>query len=242
MLVVTRRDGKESSMYRLICLFLFTCTVAVAQETAYLDLATQTIQGRQREPTSASGTAGGVGGGDGAAFHRPPQLLKLTIFEVEAMGFKIGESLVYEVKLENTGDRAIKIPWTPSPKDIEPSKPGPYEYQMVSLAPRLVNPLGQVAPLEAVVIYGSNAPSTMLELAPGHWVRIRAKSRLSLLGSGDLTAFLSGGRNSARLGATWSINRVSVTELKGKYHETFVPTEIETQSINTIPLHIEAGG
>lgn len=227
-------------MRKLAYFLLFACTSATAQETAYLDLVTLQIQGRQREPTSASGAASGVGGGDAAAFRRPSGPLKLKISEPEGLQFRIGETFVYEVRVENTSDRAVKIPWTPSPKRIEPPKQGPYEYQMVSLTPQLVNPMGAVIALEGVLIYGSNAPSTTLELAPGHWVRIRAKSKLNFQRPGDATAFFSKGQNSTRLRAAWSAERVSVTERDGQYHETFSPVEMETQSVNAIPVHILA--
>jgi len=223
---------------RFVYLLLFVCAVSVAQETGYLDLVTKTVQPRQTESTSSSGTAGGVGAGDGAELHLPPQPLQLTISNVEGVEHKIGESLIYEVKILNTSNRTVKIPWMFSPREIEPSKPGPYEYRMASLAPRLVNYSGQVAALEAVVLYGSDAPATMLELAPDHSVRIRAKSRLSLSEHGSLENFLSLAEGSVQVGAVWSQYRVSFAKRNGEYHETFVPTE-ESQTTNTIPVHID---
>jgi hypothetical protein len=154
------------------------------------------------------------------------------------MDRKIGEDLTYEVKLENTGNRTVKIPWMPSPRDIEPTTPGPYEYQMAGLAPELVDSSGQVKVLEAVAIYGSGATSTTRELAPGQWVRIRAKSRLNLRGP-DLASFVSAGQDSVRVGVVWSLYRVSFAEQNGQYHETLIPVDQQNRSTNTIPIHLD---
>ncbi len=220
-------------------LFLLTCTIAPAQESGYLDLVTQTIEPRQREPVTASATGGSVGVGDGAPSHPSPRPLQLIVSNVEGTVLKVGQSLTYEVTIKNVSSRPVKIPWTPSPKDIEPSKPGPYEYVIAILAPRLVNSSGQVAALEAVTIYGSEAPSTVRELSPGQWVTIRAKSRLNLPGSGGWRNFLSTVPGSVRVGAVWSLERVSVTERNGKYHEAILSAGQEYVSTNTIPMHLD---
>jgi len=223
---------------RFAYLLLFACAVPVTQEAAYLDLVTKPVQPRLTEPASVSATGGGAGAGDGAETHPPPQPLQVTVSNVEGAENKIGENLIYEVKILNTGNGTVKIPWVPSPRDIEPAKPGPYEYWMANLAPRLVNSSGQVAALEAVVLYGSDAPSTMLELAPGHWVRVRAKTQLNLRGPGGLASFLSAGQGSVRVGAVWSLYRVSFAQRNGQFHETFIPNEQENRSTNTVPIHI----
>lgn len=79
----------------------------------------------------------------------------------------------------------------------------------------------------------------MMDLAPGHWVRIRAKSRISLREPTKLASFLSTSQNSAKVGAVWSLYRVSFAEERGQYHETFVPTAQEIQSANTVPIKLE---
>ncbi len=225
-------------------LVLLTWTFCSFQQTGRLDLVTELVQGREREPTTASATAGGVGGGDGAVFHRGAQPLESTISAVEGMENKAGVTLIYEVRLVNRSDRTVKIPWKASPRDIEPSKPGPYEYKMASLAPRFVNASGQSEALEPALIYGSDAPSTMREVGPGQSVTIRAKTRLNSLRSGDLASFLSIKQNSVNLSVLWSLYQVSFTEQNGQYHETFVLTEEENPSTNTMPIHLgsQAGG
>ncbi len=223
---------------RLVYLLFFACAIPVTQETAYLDLVNKIVLPRHTESTSLSGTTESTGAGDGADLHLSPPPLQLTILNVEGAEHKIGENLIYEVKILNISGRTLKIPWVFSPRDIEPSKPGPYEYQMASLSPRLFNSSGQVAALEAVVLYGSDAPSTMLELAPDHWVRMRAKSRLYLPGSEDVTGFFSVKRDTVRFEAVWSPYRVLFADRNGQYHETMIPTGRENPSANNVPIHI----
>jgi hypothetical protein len=222
----------------LFFLLLVSVTLA-AQEAGYLDLVPQTLRPWLIEPKTGTASGGGIGAGDGATARTLPQPLRLTITNVDGADHKLSENLIYEVRVENTSDRTVKIPWTASPRDIEPTKLRPYEYLMASVAPRLVSSSGQVAVLGAAVIYGSDATSTMIDLAPGHWVRIRAKSPLSMLGARNLAAFLSAGQTSVEVGATWSFYRVSVTTENGECRETFLPSGVEIQSGNTMPVRLD---
>jgi hypothetical protein len=79
----------------------------------------------------------------------------------------------------------------------------------------------------------------MRHIAPGHWVRIRAKSRLALGEIAAMARSSSKGQDSVRVGAVWTPSRVSFGVQNGNYHETFVPTEQETRSTNAMPIHLE---
>lgn len=226
------------SIIWLFAIFVVSPTLA-AQEAGYLDLTTQVIQPRRVEASSSSGTGGGVGAGDGVKLLRSRQPLRLTISYIESAEHTIGGDLVYEVKLLNTSEQIVKVPWTPSPRDIEPARSGPYEYRMASLSLRLTNSGGQTAALEtSSLIYGSDAPSTTLEVAPGHWVRIRATSRLSILPPGKWANFLSPGQNKVNVEAVWRVDRVSFGERNGQYHETFASSDGDNLSTNTMPVEI----
>lgn len=228
-------------MRSIIWLFAIfaVCPTSAAQEVGYLDLTTQVIQPRRTEPSTGSGTGGGVGAGDGVKRLRSEQPLRLTISYIEGAEHPVGGELIYEVKLLNTSQQIVKIPWTPSPRDIEPARPRPYKYQMASLSLRLANSGGQTAALEtSSLVYGSDAPSTILELAPGHWVRIRATTRLNILPPGRWPSFLSPGQNKVNVEAVWRVDRVSFAERNGRCHETFTSAEGDNLSTNTIPVEI----
>jgi hypothetical protein len=160
------------------CLFLLATVLVLSQESGYLDLTTQTLLLRLNEPTSVSGVVAGTGAGDRAASHDAPQPLDLTISSVEGADHSVGGILVYEVKILNSSKEVVRIPTTISPREIEPPKPGPYQYWMASLTPRIIDSSGQIEVLEEALLYGADGGSTMLELPSGHWVRIRAKTRL----------------------------------------------------------------
>jgi hypothetical protein len=223
----------------LALLLLFVSLTSAVQEAGYLDLVNQTTQPRRTEPSTASASVVGVGVGDRPAT-QPRLPLELTISDIEGAEHKLGDDLIYTIRIENMSARAIQIPWTPSLRDIEPARPGPYAYQMARLAPMLINSSGQIELLEPAAVYGSGEASTMLELAPRQWARITAKSRISARGP-NLGRFLSTGRHSVSVGATWSLYRVSFSERNGGYHESFMPADQEYRSTNTIPFHLESG-
>jgi len=219
-------------------MLLISLTLA-SQEAGFLDLLNQTIQPRQTESASATASVVSVGAGDREATQPPPQLLRITLSKLERSEYKIDQDLIYEVKLENLSSRPIQIPWTASPRDIEPARQGPYEYQMARLTPTLVDSSGQLETLEPAIIFGSDAAGTTRVIAPNQWVRIRAKSRLSWHNQGS-TSSPSAEPQAVRVGATWSLYRVSFAEHNGRYHETFVPTDEECRSTNTIAIQIGA--
>ena len=213
-------------------------TVALLQESGYLDVTSQTAQSRRIEPTRMFGVLANTAAGDGAIAHKVPRALRLTLSEVEGSEHKRGDTLIYEVKILNSSDNVIKIPWTINAREIEPAKPGPYQYWMASLGLRVTDSVGQIEVLEPLVLYGADTGSTVLELPPGHWVRIRAKSRLALRRFNKIASSDSPGPASIRLAAAWSLSRVSFSEQGGEYHETFVPTGQEISSANTVLIHV----
>jgi hypothetical protein len=228
-------------MFRLTSLFVVGWTFCFAQQAGYLDLVTQSTRPRQVEPATASATVGNIGAGDSAVF-TPRKELKLTVSRVELTDSEIGKTLIYEVNLQNTDNRAIVIPWTASPRDIEPAERRPYEYQMAKLAPRLIKSTGEEAGLEGTLIYGSDVSSTTYQLSPGQSVRIRAQTRLVPHPPHELESFFSSGEKAVHFGVMWSMQRVSVTEINGELHETFMPREPATVTTNTITVHIDIDG
>src|SRR5271167_1028659 len=185
---------------------------SIFQEAGYRDLVNVVPQPRLNEPTTGSGEGGGIGGGDGA-LRRSAEPLQLTISEVAGSEYKNGQVLIYEVKILNAGNINITIPWATSPKDIEPARPGNYRYWMASIRPRLVPASGVESLASATLLYGSESSATMLELLPGQWIRIRAKSMLPLGNTGAM-----------RVTAVWALDRVSFSEQNGHFNEAFVPT------------------
>ena len=125
-----------------------------------------------------------------------------------------------------------------SATEVKPAQHGPYQYWMASLAPRVITSSAQVQALDAVVLYSSDAASTTLELAPGHWARIRAKASLQFREPENIPTTPS---SEVRLGAVWSLFRVYVSEQNGTYHATFVPVGEQNPSTNTLPIRLLPG-
>lgn len=149
-----------------------------AQERGYLDATLVQIRQRQREP--ATGTSGGALSGYAEGKMQPAQPLTLSLKILGRAEFVRGEVFEYQVQIQNVSDRPIELPWDLSPADIEPADPGSsyqFETASISLAAKLGD--NRAVTLEdPILLFGTpSTASTMVNLQPGEWVRIKAKGR-----------------------------------------------------------------
>ena len=93
---------------------------AQPREVGVIDLTGITIEPRVHEPTR--GSASGVSSSTG---RRQPGKLSIQVLKISAL---TRESLSYEVKITNTSDHTIAIPWNPQPSKVEENGPS---YQVV---------------------------------------------------------------------------------------------------------------
>lgn len=214
----------------LLCLFI-PGTVWGVQQVATLDLTNARTRTRMFEPVTGSAGGTGIGSGVAESLYRPRQSLELTLTNVERTQQGGVKTLVYEIKLKNVADEAVRIPWDPSPRDIEPSPPKPYGYELASPGMMLLMPSGETKVLEAPTIYGSESSNTLRALLPGEWVSIRAETKLRTL-NGDFTEE----SRVSMLRATWNQYRATVDGSPSKFHETLISEGTPIQSQNTLPM------
>ena len=203
----------------------------VQQELARMDLTSSVSQVRKFEPVSGSSGGTGIGSGVAESSYRAKPLFELKLMNVQTSKNSGDLRVVYEVEIKNVSDAVVRIPWDPSPRDIEPSPPRAYEYELASLRLELPRAPGENQRFESVSIYGSEESHTLQTLSPGEWVRIRAEAKLKTL-NGDFTE--EGKVSMVR--ATWNQYKVTVDGSPSQFHETLTPEGTQIQSRNALPV------
>jgi hypothetical protein len=215
---------------KTLFLFLIACSsVWGKNQVATLDLTHATVRLRLFEPVTGSASGGSVG--SGVTLSQPMQPIQMKLTDLKSTQNGDGHGLFYEIELKNVSDATVRIPWDPSPRDIEPSPPRPYQYQLASLRLVLTMPSGESERLEAATIYGSETSRTLRTLRPGEWVRIRAATKVK-----TLNRDFAGGNKIPMVRATWEEYRATVDGSPSKFHETLSPEGTQIQSQNTMPL------
>jgi len=210
-----------------------------AQERAYLDATQVQIRQRQREPTT--GNSGGVvtGYSDGKS---PAQPLALSLKISANTGLIQGQAFDYEVQIRNASDRPVELPCDLSPADVEPADPRKtYQYRSagVHLSAKLAN--GRAVSMQGpILLFGAPAiGSTLVELQPGEWVRIKAKGRMIPANPNDVwpPSNLTSNQVQGTLTATLMLYDDSVTlDADGTSHEL---SRMMIGSIWSAPLAIQ---
>ena len=165
------------SAFPFLPLILCAGIYVQAQERGYLDATQVRIRQRQREAaTGSSGFSSSVTEGQ----ILPTQPLSLSLKISGRAEFARGEAFEYQVQIQNVSDRPVDLPWDLSPADIEPSDPhARYEYQTAAiwLVAKLQD--NRTVTMEGpILLFGSSsAKSTIIELQPGEWVRVKATGR-----------------------------------------------------------------
>ena len=215
----------------MLCFAVSSTIILGQQQTATLDLTHAVVRLREFEPVAGSSSGGAIGSGQARSSIRLGQPIQIILTHVESVREHGVERVIFEVELENVSDTAIDLPWVASPRDIEPSPPRPYEYQLASLGLVLVTSSGESEILPQVMIYGSETSHSLRKFNPGERIIIRAATE-GKIPMNDL----SSGSKKPMLRATWSRFRVSVTGNPQRLHETFTPEGFQIQSRNAVPV------
>lgn len=159
-------------------LALPSCLPLGAQEVGYWDLTNVAPRDRTRQPRSGRYSGGGVGRGNGGP-SEPKGPVRVTLVAVDGSQARSARELTYEVKIENVGDEVIQVPLDPNLADMEPPEPeASYEYTSAGIGLDLADDAGPIV-VRGLGLYGSAAnPGTLKSIAPGEWIRVRAKARL----------------------------------------------------------------
>jgi hypothetical protein len=161
----------------LISAMLALLASAVAQQIGYLDLTTATDAPRIREP---EGVGGGSCGGSDHTYY-PEVLVQLEW--LDDTKYTLGETVKFEVKIQNVGRIPITVPWSANLADLEPKDPAiSYTYRIATVSIEFGRVPGDLSIFAS--FYGSpNVPATLRELQPGEWFLVRGTA--DLLADGD---------------------------------------------------------
>lgn len=160
-------DMRTLRLLLLVNLALVTSADALGQLT--ID-ATGPIRNRMREATRANG--GGIG-------HKLPLqvAIKVPVSSPDASG-----RTPVEFILTNSGPKALTLPISPNPADLEPSDPkSPYAVLVLGLRVSLSKKPGIIFPGGADLYGSASVPATLVTLSPGDTIRV--VTRIALPGS-----------------------------------------------------------
>ena len=105
----------------------------------------------------------------------PEHSLAVTLLDADRRVYNPGDTIIYEVTLENVGRVPVTLPWSPDHVQFSGAK-DPL-LGILSLEVRDVSGRTLLGRLEPQGLYGSNAvPGTLLRLRPGERARIRVRS------------------------------------------------------------------
>jgi hypothetical protein len=102
--------------------------------------------------------------------------LEIKLLDLQRDVFTLGEPLIYEILLQNTGNTPLTLPWSP---DRERFRNGSPERAFLLLEIRDATGKGVLGRLQPQALFGSKeVPDSVLTLAPGHRARIRVPAVL----------------------------------------------------------------
>ncbi len=149
--------------------------------------------------------AGAVSGTEGDQ-HRESRRLKVTLLSLDRVDYETGDSVIYELLIENIGNSPVVLPWSPDHTLFTAgSVPAPLARAAIFL--EVLDHAGskQIAWLEPSVLFGSEAVSGSLEtLLPGEtaWMRVPGFWRTS---EREMRAVLSETNGDVKLAAVFDI-------------------------------------
>ena len=203
-------------MKKLLILTLFIPPVAVSsisEEAAYKDLVGIELRA-VKEPI------GGGSGSCGGASHEPAPatLLDIIMLSVDKSRYVMGDDVEFMVKLTNAGNEPVLLPWNPHGADFEETAAGD-DYRYVSISMLLELSDGREKGLmTGWSLFGSpDVAGSLLELQPGNWVQVRAKSKLEMFSDDEFLHKLSSGRGTElKIKPSLLADNVTVSHREGK--------------------------
>jgi hypothetical protein len=177
--------GGRRNAYSVACLLIATTALAQATHGAlFLDLTTSAVRRMDQSKTVGCGSGGGVFTSGTA--QRPPQLtVTLDLEWLNQDHFRLGDHVVADVRLTNTGHDSITLPWNPDSdvvygkdcRDLE--KPRSSATLVGSLILKVVDSDGRARPIGGHELFAlRDNPTTYRVLAPGQSARIRVDGRM----------------------------------------------------------------
>jgi hypothetical protein len=226
---------------------LFITAQTKGQEVRFVDLTTveQRIALRSTPPPKQThlgpdGSAGVAASsqslmvGECGLGANEPRALQTTVTWLDRLSYKEGDSIEWEVKIENAGSVPISLAASPHLSDLQPrdaSEPFSYDETGIGLAIRTED--GR-ADLAHVSVYGSHSePGTMVTLEVGEWIRVRSRSRIEF--SNMKTARTLSGEAVARF---W-LHHGKITPGPGTYGTSLMNECLRSSEGAGMPLRID---
>jgi hypothetical protein len=130
---------------------------------------------------SATDSSSGMLIGDCGVGANEPRALRTTITWLDRPSYTAGDSIEWEVKVENVGSAPMTLGISPNLSDLQPPDASePFTYEETGLGLSVRNEHG-VIDLAHVSVYGSDSLSdTLVNLKVGEWVRLRTRSKVEL--------------------------------------------------------------
>jgi hypothetical protein len=161
------------------------CALAAApQQITVLDFTNVQPRERKRPPRPAPPgprkvPAEVVPGGRCGGFILGQQL-RLSLVSLDKKEYALGDEVLYDIRVENTGESSFTIPSRASPADIEPEDETlSYEYVPLEIWLRLTDSRQRGLNTKVLMLYGTKAtPGTEIELKKGEWINLRGKATL----------------------------------------------------------------
>lgn len=203
-------------MKKLLILALFIPPAAVSsvsQEAGYKDLVDIELR------TAEAPIGGGSGSCGGASHELPPRTsLDITLLSLDKSRYVMGDDLEFVVKITNKGNEPVLLPWDPHEADFEEKASGDgYRYVNVSVLLELSD--GREKELMAGwdLLGSPDVAGSLLELQPGNWVQVRAKSKLEIFTDNEFQHRLySGPETDLTIRPSLLVDTVTVRHREGK--------------------------
>jgi hypothetical protein len=221
---------------------------ALSQEQARLDLTKTPVKDLPVSAGHISGGASSVGDGDLSSKGRHGSL-SIEILSPEIMtGVRVGGEFIWEVRIQNIGDKAFDLPWDPSLADFQPKEISQSSnFSALSLSLSFVTGKGQTFGLRGTAsLYGAqNVKGSFISLRPGESIRVRGKSTALPSAVSENWSTLQKGESptTVNLQARISFSSNSLTEKSGNYVEdidAFNSTPVMSQPIKLTLLSTSA--
>jgi hypothetical protein len=161
----------------ILCLFLLLAPATRAQDDNFLDLTKMGFPKKEK----VRGWGGSVGTGKSGDSRSSVDFvpLKLTLLNCDKLNYQLGDRVIYDVMLENVGDKTYVIPWSPDWEKVEGNaEEPPPGYLAAYLTLAIHDDTWGEMSMNGVALYGSKLlRGSLKSLRPGETVRIRAFSR-----------------------------------------------------------------
>lgn len=193
-------------------MFVFAVS-SISQEAGYKDLA-------EIELREAKEPIGGGSGSCGISSHEPAPTtsLNITLMSVDQTRYVLGDDVESVVKLTNVGNGPVLLPWDPHTADFEEKAlDGDYRYVGISMLLELSDGREKFL-IAGWHLFGSaDVAGSLLELQPGNWVQVRAKSKLQFFSDNEFQHRLySGPETDLTISPSLLADSVTVSHRQGK--------------------------